>query len=350
MELAVASGQTLRKGDELYLRVDEALKKVREENNGVVAQINDLRSVRKEHVTEESRLYSLMQGGDVREHGELFIEQLRKIQEVDGDIAKMRFIQFQNSRDISELKRKKNRIERLGQLADVMAKLEEVSEDDDEQSHAVLKEALKTQEDLQSEFDANKTEVVATRKEIESALGTMRNLELALLVRRGKHDAEVETFRGDLVTAFFTAQRKNMKLTRLREWQGFLLKDIGNLEQAIGKIQRRERVKEVIARGDRTILEMEFRQMVENVEKLQAVADNLETNCEQAADDTIESIEKLRDPSLIDSVNVETGRLREKLIKALRKEELGSKRLRQIRETQAQYIILMGKLKDALGN
>jgi len=344
----LASGQHLQRAGETFGKLDEELVRLREDNDNIGAQVAELMKVRSEYVAQEGLLIGqVRKAGDVSAHGSGIIDALKKMEEVDCQLAGLRSQQLQNTRDISDLKRGKVRIETSEEIMSPIRQVEEAIAAD-----GVLLEAGPLSEALselvksrQGDFDRNSHAVLATNKSLTNALATLKTQELSVRARRGRINAETEAIRGRMVSSFYTAQRKNAKLTRLRDSQATDAKQINELERALAKLNRHIEVRELIKAGDQQQMDLKAKELWNDMAQMQGLLAELENARAAHAHAATDAMAKLREPGMRDCVSPETGELRERLIESLREEELCAARLAALRGTQAQDVKLLSELQ-----
>lgn len=348
VERALAGGGRVEKGGALHGKVEVELRRLREDNDRITSQVLGLKKARAQLVATEDDLISKMRhDGDVHSHGPSFASAVRKIEEVDSELAGLRCQQLVNSRDVAELKLGKVRIETREEVAELVRRVDEALAGGLDASglQAEVQDLVKR---LRDEFDASAHAVSATTKELDNTVGRLRNLELSIRVRRGRIDAETDALRGQLVSAFFEAKRKNSRLMRIRDSQAQNAKDINVLERALDRMARDSKIKEVLASGDKQRLSVEASALWEDIEQMQKALLRLEEVRDRHSEEVATAIADLRTPDMVGTVSAETGARRERLIAALREEELCAQRLAMLRNVQALDIELLRKVKSAM--
>lgn len=351
VERELASGKKLQKGGSTYTKVEAELTRLREDNDHIIAQDMELKEVRSGHVAEEQKIIEQVRTtGDVKVHGPHLIDILKKIEDIDFQLAGLRCQQLENSRDISKLKREKVRIEKSEAVRTLIEQVDQAVEEGQSVSEGgPLAGAISDLvQGLYDEFDKNNEAASDTKKDIENSLSRLRSLVLGRRVRRGRINSETEALGGQLVSSFYELQRKNTKLGRLRDVQALNAKEINVLERAMDKLSRHARVRDLIQAKDVQKMEAEAAQLWEEIQQVRAALADLEAARAKHAQEAADAVDRLRAPSMLGVVTPETGELRERLIASLREEELCASRLAVLRGAQAQDIMFLGQLRAAL--
>lgn len=351
VEYNLASGQRLPTGGSLYSLLDAELSRLRWDNDRIIARVDDLKKIREAHVVEEDKILEQMRSDpSSTAHGTRLIETLKRIEEIDFQIAGLRSQQLENSRGVSAMKRGKVRIELSDELMSMVEKVDEVLREGKALSQKdPLTGALSALVQRQlEEYDRNAAAALEAKKDIENSLAKMRTLALGKRVRRGRIDPETEAIGGQLVASFYELQRKNAKLVRLRDVQLLNTKEVNVLERVIDKLARHARIQELIDSGDKAKMQSEADLMLHEMEVTKKALAELEAVKAGHAREAAQAVERLRAPDLKDAVTPETGALREGLFAALRGEELCASRLAVLRGVKAQHAALLGELRTAM--
>lgn len=346
VEAKSASGRPIRQDSPLYAKLTEEVERLRAENDQILAKVEELDVSRRQLVSDSSGVVAAI--GEGGADPSAMAATLEKIEELDQHMGELRSVQIQNYLSIGALKRqvvtvqKNEEVIRLStQVYEKIAQGEEVPEDGP--LAVSLEEAVGR---LRDEFDQFSQSIAVTKKELDTVVGRVRSIELSLRARRGKAGHEAETLRADLISGLYEARRKNAQLTRYRIQQALNVKLEAVLERAREAFRFHARIQALITSGDKPLMEVEIASILREIDQAQKHADDLEAIKAAHSKEVQDVTARLRE--FEDKVTPETGKLREKLIAALREEEFCIARLAVLRQVQAQDIKFLANLRQAL--
>lgn len=346
VEAKSASGRPIRRDSPLYAQLLEEMDRLRAENDKILAKVDELNVSRTKLVSESSELIAAIhQGGQDPNH---MAETLEKIEDLDQNVGELRSSQIQNYLSIGALKRQMVTVQKNEEVMQLSKDIyEQIGRGEAVPEDGPLAASLDNAANrLSDEFDSFSKSIAAAKKELDTVVGRVRSVELSLRARRGKADHEAETLRFNLISGLYEARRKNAQLTRYRIQQALNVKLIAVLERAREAFRFHSRIQALIDSGDKEQMEVEVASLLRGINATQKHAAELEaskaTHSKEIQDVTV----KLRE--FEDKVTPETGKLREKLIAALREEEFCIARLEVLRQVQVQDIKFLASLRQAM--
>eukprot|EP00928_Gymnodinium_smaydae_P087992 TRINITY_DN72152_c0_g1_i1.p1 TRINITY_DN72152_c0_g1~~TRINITY_DN72152_c0_g1_i1.p1 ORF type:complete len:437 (-),score=76.80 TRINITY_DN72152_c0_g1_i1:257-1567(-) len=349
-ERALARGERLGSDESTYQNLREEAKRLRLENDEIMATLDDLNKRRAELVAvEASSSLQLQSDGSFEEHGAEEVEVLKAIREIDYEAAALRYQQCVNIQDVGLLKRTMNRIESMSEVNNVVDRID-ASLDNGEPLEANGPEIASIDrlvEKYRSDYDASTNAVWEYRDDMKEVIASLRRKGDILREYEGDYETQdVADVRWDLVSDLQQMKRMLAQLSRLRDMQKLTAKEIGLLERSRTKLIRHARVRALIKEGDRNKLEEKLKKLNTETSQLRNAITSLESAQNEHLNDSSEITEKLRE--MTDVWTPESGNLRQKLIASINTEEKMRARLAVLRGTQVENIRFISMINAAL--
>jgi len=346
VEQALVKGERLNKESEAYINLKHEAKRLRLDNDDIMAQVDNLKKVRRGWVKQEDEITAkLHAAGGFALHEATMTDVLQRLREVDLQLAAFRNQQQQNIRDVGHLKRAMSRIEKHGEVTSLVDRIDDTlhmgkAVDKDNPVFAEISELFNG---LRTEFDKVPPKVMSYEQDICS-LTTMA--QTTALDMQGKSFREADDARMTLVSHLQQAKRMLAQLARLSDIQILNAQEVGMLARAQSQIQKHAQIRDLIKSANNDQITAKIRWLQDDTSSLRSTIRDIEAGMDSRSQESLAIIDKLR--SLKDVLTAETGKLREQLIASIHEEEQGKARLAALRGEKLQNIRFIAMLRSAL--
>jgi len=344
IEKAMVGGERMDSASAEYENLQQEATRLRMDNDALLVEIERLKLTRAQHVALESQILAKLNedGKFALHHQDQQVEITRKIQEVDFELAALRYQHLQNVRDVGTLKRAMSRVAVRGEVAALLTRVEaalqrgEVLRKDGPEALGVSRLITR----LQDQFDKTAMKSATYSRHIANMLNDTGPLTFS-----GSGD-EMEKTQVQLMSKLKQAKRMVAQLSRLDDIQVLNAQELGRLHRILATLVRHESVRSLIAGGDAHLIASKVAVLQEDNSRLRRTIEEIESGLDTHAREAYSISDNLR--TMKDVLTPETGRLREKLVETIHQEEQGMGRLAVLRGEMVRNFRFLGMLSSAL--
>eukprot|EP00929_Paragymnodinium_shiwhaense_P121895 TRINITY_DN9431_c1_g2_i1.p1 TRINITY_DN9431_c1_g2~~TRINITY_DN9431_c1_g2_i1.p1 ORF type:complete len:438 (-),score=81.55 TRINITY_DN9431_c1_g2_i1:166-1359(-) len=346
VEFVLATGSKAESSH--FNRLDDLSSSLRQSNDEALRELDALKSRRTDKRSEMLEvLDELRSSSDVSASKEALLEGLSEIAADCSSSVGLLSEHLTNSKALGELKRARVVLDTHEDVLTIIETAEEALTSGEKQ---FVKDALENVAELirilRTGFDDRAMDLAEARGDLQQSESSTRNVDIALRQYRTTLGPHTFGLRSGLVAHLLEAQRKSVKMTRIRDLQVTYVKEITALTQLRERLYRRQEVSEVLATGDKAKLADEAARITTSIETGKAESEALLAREAELAE-TFEAVrQELR--ALKDAVTPTSGNLREQLIAAIREDEWCVDRLASLAKSQALNVRLLQEVRAAI--
>jgi len=350
VEMALVTGSAHpQRGGRTYNNLQEELIRLRLDNDRIAERIVELKAIRLERVkAEEEAIQKFYSADGFAAHKAEMVKSLKKIEEIDFELAGLRYQNKVNILDVGLLKRTMTRIEKRAAVTNLVNKIqaallagEEVQPDGPE-----AQELSKLMQSMRGEYDNIVAKVEEWKERIEEFRIRLGNAHTLCVNLCDQPSRKSDNARADLIRHLHEAQRMNWQLTRLRDIQLLDSQEMALLERVQGKLASQRRRHKLLAEGTEDDIRQELIKLEEHTRSLRQQMQSMEATLDVSDKEISRIVSRLRE--LRSVTTAETGELREKLIACVHEEQQCLGRLADLRGIKQQKVLWLTKLKSAL--
>lgn len=350
VEMAMITGSAQpQKGGKTYTNLEEELVRLRMENDRISERIVELKALRLESVKAEEEATKKFYSADgFAAHKADMVKALKEIEEIDFELAGLRYQNKVNILDVGLLKRTMTRIEKRAAVTNLVNKFQgsflagEAVHPDSPEVHelSALMQSMRTEYD---DVVAKVEDWKAYNEEFRSRLDAAQALCLDV---RDTPGGDADNARAALIGHLHEATRMNLQLTRLRDIQLLDSQEMALLERVQGKLESDRRRHKLLAEGSEDDIRHYVNTLQDQTRSLRQSMQHMEATLDVSDKEISRIVSRLRELKMV--TTPETSELREKLIACVHEEQQCLGRLAVLRGIKHHKILWLAKLKSAL--
>jgi hypothetical protein len=347
VEQAMMQRVRIHKGGATCGNLEREISRLRSDNDRLMDEVNELKAARAVHVAEEEKLTSSQFEAEL-------IEVVKKIQDIDIQLAGCQLQRFGNMRDVGILKKTLSRVQKRDDALTLVDQIEEsLNQSKVLDPHGPEATAIDDMLDsLQDEFDRVEPKfeqyqkvMVNVNNAIQDLAPSVRSISLPGDFKEETHET-LDNNRFALLGHLQHDLRMIHQLSRLRDIQIDNKQEIGILERAKVKLQRNAKVHALIAGKDSAQINAKVKKYQDDIEHLRGQMKSIESKLEAHGVAALKSITQLRLGAA--EFTAESGKQRESLIANIHQEQQWKQRLAILRGEKMQNMRFILMLKAAL--